>query len=45
MLNLKMKRDNKLQKSSQILVFDYEKGKATYMKMYGAQKPKAYSSN
>ena len=42
MLNLKMKRDNELQKPSHILVFDQEKEKTTFMKMYGAQKPKAY---
>ena len=36
-----MKRDNKLQKPSHILVFDQEKGKATYMKMYDAQKAKS----
>ena len=35
-----MKRDNKLQKPSHILVFDQENGKATYMKMYDAQKAK-----
>ena len=29
MLNLKMKRDNELQKSLHILVFDQEKGKVT----------------
>ena len=39
-VNLKMKRDNELQKPSHILVFDSEKGKATYMKMYGDQKAK-----
>ena len=38
-----MKRDNELQKLSHILVL--EKGKTTYMKMYDAQKPKAYSLN
>ena len=31
-VNLKMKRDNELQKPSHILVFDWEKGKATFMK-------------
>ena len=36
-----MKRDNELQKPSHILVFDQEKGKATYMKMYDAQKAKS----
>ena len=35
-----MKRDNELQKLSRILVFDQEKGKVTYMKMYDAQKAK-----
>ena len=35
-----MKRDNELQKPSHILVFDQEKGKATFMKMYNAQKAK-----
>ena len=35
-----MKRDNELQKPSHILVFDQEKGKATYMKMYDALKAK-----
>ena len=35
-----MKRDNELQKPSHILVFDQEKGKVTYMKMYDAQKAK-----
>ena len=35
-----MKRDNKLQKPSHILVFDLEKEKATFMKMYDAQKAK-----
>ena len=35
-----MKRDNELQKSSHILVFDQEKGKETYMKMYDVQKAK-----
>ena len=35
-----MKRDIELQKPSHILVFDQEKGKATYMKMYDAQKAK-----
>ena len=33
-----MKRDNELQKPSHILVFDYKKGKATFMKMYDAPK-------
>ena len=40
-----MKRDNELQKPLHLLLFDYEKGKAAFMKMYGAQKPKAYKSN
>ena len=35
-----MKRDNEQQKPSHILVFDLEKGKATFMKMYDAQKDK-----
>ena len=35
-----MKRDNELQKPSHILVFDQEKGKMTFMKMYDAQKAK-----
>ena len=35
-----MKRDNELQKSLHILVFDQEKGKANFMKMYDAQKAK-----
>ena len=35
-----MKRDNELQKPSHILVFDLEKGKATFMKMYDTQKAK-----
>ena len=35
-----MKRDNELQKPSHILVFDQEKGQATFMKMYDAQKAK-----
>ena len=35
-----MKRDNELQKPLHILVFDQEKGKATFMKMYDAQKAK-----
>ena len=35
-----MKKDNELQKPSQILVFDQEKGKATCIEMYGAQKAK-----
>ena len=29
-VNLKMKKDNELQKPSHILVFDKEKGKATF---------------
>ena len=39
-----MKRDNELQKPSYILVFDQEKGKATCIKMYGAQKAKGLFS-
>ena len=35
-----MKKDNELQKPSHILVFDQEKGKATFMKMYDAKKAK-----
>ena len=35
-----MERDNELQKLLHILVFDQEKWKATYMKMYDAQKAK-----
>ena len=35
-----MKRDNELQKPSHILVFDYEKGKVTFMKKNDAQKAK-----
>ena len=35
-----MKRDNELQKPSHILVFDQEKGKATCIEMYDAQKAK-----
>ena len=35
-----MKRDIELEKSSHILVFDQEKGKVTFMKMYDAQKAK-----
>ena len=35
-----MKKDNELQKPSHILVFDQEKGKATFMKMYDAQEAK-----
>ena len=35
-----MKRDIELQKPSHILVFDKENGKATYMKIYDAQKAK-----
>ena len=35
-----MKRDNELQQPLHILVFDQEKGKTTYMKMYDAQKAK-----
>ena len=35
-----MKRDNELQKPSHILVFDWEKGKATFMKMDDTQKVK-----
>ena len=35
-----MKRDNELQKPLHILVFDQEKGKATFMKMFDAQKAK-----
>ena len=34
------KRDNELQKPLHILVFEQEKGKATYIEMYGAQKAK-----
>ena len=33
-----MKGENELQKLSHILVFDKEKGKATFMKMYDAPK-------
>ena len=33
-----MKRGNELQKPSHILVFNYKKGKATFMKMYDALK-------
>ena len=40
-----MKRDNELQKPSHILVFDQEKGKVTYMKMYDAQKAKGLFIN
>ena len=36
-----MKRDNELQKPLHILVFDQKKGKATYMRMYDAQKAKS----
>ena len=39
-----MKRDNELQKPSHIVVFDQEKGKATCIKMYGAQKAKSLFS-
>ena len=35
-----MKRDNELQKPSHIPVFDQEKGKETFMKLYDAQKAK-----
>ena len=35
-----MKRDNELQKPSHIVVFDKEKGKATCIEMYDAQKAK-----
>ena len=35
-----MKRDNELQKLSHILLFDQGKEKATFMKMYDAQKAK-----
>ena len=35
-----MKRDNKLQKPSHIPVFDQEKGKTTFMKLYDPQKAK-----
>ena len=35
-----MKRDNELQKPLHIPVFDQEKGKATFMKLYDAQKAK-----
>ena len=35
-----MKRDYELQKPSHILVFDWEKGKATWNKMYDVQKAK-----
>ena len=39
-VNFKIKKDNELQKPSHILVFDKEKGKATFMKMNDAQKAK-----
>ena len=41
-VNLKMKRDNELQKPLHILVYDQEKGKATFMNMYDAQKDKGF---
>ena len=37
-----MKRDNELQKPSHTLVFDQEKGKATFVKNVDAQKAKGY---
>ena len=37
-------RDNELQKSPHILVFDWEKGKWLEMKMYSAQKTKGVLS-
>ena len=43
-VNLKMKRDNELQKPSHILVFDYEKGKSACIEMYSAQKAKGLFS-
>ena len=39
-----MKRDNELQKPSHILIFDQEKGKLTYIEMYGAKKAKGLFS-
>ena len=39
-----MQRDNELQKPSHILVFDLEKGKVTFIEMYGAQKAKGLFS-
>ena len=35
-----MKKDNELQKLSHILVFEQEKGNATFMKLYDAQNTK-----
>ena len=39
-----MKKDNELQKPSQILVFDQEKGKEIFIEMNGAKKAKGLFS-
>ena len=43
-VNLKMKRDNELQKPSHILYLTRKKGKRLFIEMHGAQKAKGLFS-